>query len=208
MEQNDETDTDAHYRLARLLDARQERMLYTYRTHEKAADRLASRDRMRRWTSLILTAITAGTLLTSVVGALTNTFWTTIVVSVAAFLATFVSFLSDYFDFPGECKKHHDIAVKLRNVHNRYESLICDFETNQITLGEAQQSRDKMQLEEITLLTDAPRTTRCDYKKASKSIEKDEKPTSSQKEIDSHTPGRNVTNDTEKRKLFKWFSRK
>ena len=91
MEQNDETDTDAHYRLARLLDARQERMLYTYRTHEKAADRLASRDRMRRWTSLILTAITAGTLLTSVVGALTNTFWTTIVVSVAAFLATFVS---------------------------------------------------------------------------------------------------------------------
>lgn len=177
-------------RLIAQLDTRQDRMLYTYRTQEKAADKYERWDARRRWSSLALTTLTAGTLVVAVVGLVFNETWGNLLVAVIATLATLVSFIGDYFDFSGRSQAHAAAGVRLRLIHNRYESLINDLESSCISVDEGRRERDELQKEEATLLVEAPRTTRHDYTRANVGIQGDEKPSSTQEEIDGRTPGR------------------
>lgn len=187
----------ARKQLVSLLDARQDRMLYTYRTQEKAADRYAHRESVRKATTIVLTALTSGTLMTAIAGLLLNEVWGNFAVAALATLATLAAFLGDFLDFAGKAKAHQEAATKLRAIHNSYESLINDLASSAITLEEARQSRDRLQQQEEALLLGVARTTRRDYECAYKAIDGDEKPSSSQAEIDSRTPGRIPSNHDE-----------
>lgn len=186
---NDSVDSSRN-RLVAQLDARQDRMLYTYRAQEKAADKYERWDARRRWTSLALTTLTAGTLVVAVVGLVLNETWGNLLVAVIATLATMVSLIGDYFDFSGRSQAHAVAGVRLRSIHNRYESLINDLESGCISVDEARRERDELQKEEAIFLVEVPRTTRHDYTRANVGIQGDEKPSSTQEEIDGRTPGR------------------
>lgn len=174
------------------LDARKDRLLYTYRTQEKAADRYARWDASRRWTSLFLTVLTTGTLVVAVVGLVMDEVWGNLAVAVIAALATMVSFLGDYFDFAGHSRAHSVAGTEIRAIYNSYESLIGDIEAQCISVERARQVRDELQNEEATVLIEAPRTTKADYNRAARGITGDEKPFSTQAEMDARTPGREL----------------
>lgn len=177
-------------KLRALLDARADRLLYTYRTQEKAADRYEHWEKIRKRTSITLTVITTGTLITSIAGILLNEIWGNFVVAVIATLATGASFSGEFFDFKSRIAEHQKAAVGIRYLFQRYESLIADFDSSAISDEDARKVRDELEREEESILSTAPRTTRKDYEKASHAINSDEKPQSYQEEIDSRTPGR------------------
>ena len=83
-------------KLINLLDARADRLLYTYRTQEKAADRYESWERWRKRFSIGLTVVTTGTLITSIVGIILNEIWGNFAVAFIATLATGASFSGDF----------------------------------------------------------------------------------------------------------------
>ena len=182
-------------RLIQHLDVKQDRLLYTYKAQEKAADRYNRYNFWRRITSLLLTAFTTGAFLTTLTSLIGNQTLNVLLISGAAFLATVVSFLGDFFDFSEESKRHHNTAAEIRLLHNKYEWLICDLESGKIDYREARYLSEIIQEKEFQLLSMAPRTTRRDYKKASKAIDTDEKPISTQEDINKRSPGRNLIND-------------
>lgn len=165
-------------------------MLYTYRTQEKAADRYKQWEKCRKTSSILLTALTAGTFLASLGGLLSDPQLSTVLVSGAATLVTMLTVLGESVDWKRSIEDHSAAAVNLRAIHNRYESLTWDIEHNTIYLGEAIAKRDELEKDERNLLSKSPRTTRRDYCKAEKAIERDEKLQSTQMEIDNRTPWR------------------
>ena len=170
-------------KLIHLLDARADRLLYTYRTQEKAADRCESWERWRKRFSIGLTVVTTGTLITSIVGIILNKIWGNFAVAFIATLATGASFSGEFFDFKAK-------IAELRYLFERYESLISDLDVSAISDEDARKIRDELELKEHDVLSTAPRTTSRDYKKANIAINGNEKPQSSQEEIDNRTPGR------------------
>lgn len=177
-------------KLIYLLDARADRLLYTYRTQEKAADRYGHWEKIRKRLSISLTVITTSTLLTSIAGILLNKVWGNFAVAVIATLATGASFSGEFFDFNSRIAEHQKAAVEIRYLFEKYESLISDLNASAISNEEARKLRDKLEREEQNILLTAPRTTAKDYNKAKAAIDNNEKIQSSQKEIDSRTPGR------------------
>jgi len=177
-------------KLIHLLDARADRLLYTYRTQEKAADRYESWERRRKVFSIGLTVITTSTLITSIVGIISNEIWGNFAVAFIATLATGASFSGEFFDFKTKIAEHRKSAVEIRYLFERYESLISDLEASAISDEYARKIRDELELKERDALSTAPRTTSRDYNNASIAINGNEKPQSSQEEIDNRTPGR------------------
>ncbi|WP_288749396.1 SLATT domain-containing protein [uncultured Corynebacterium sp.] len=173
--------------LTGLLDARRDRMLYTYRTQEKAADRYQQWEKCRKTTSIILTALTAGAFLASLGGLFFDPEVNAVLVSGAAALATMLTFLGESVDWKMSVEAHRAAAVDLRAIHNRYESLTWDIENDAISLEDALVKRDELERDERNLLSKSPRTTRGDYNKADEAIKGNEKPQSTQKEIDART---------------------
>lgn len=177
-------------KLIHLLDARADRLLYTYRTQEKAADRYEFWERWCKRFSIGLTVITTGTLITSIVGIILNEIWGNFAVAFIATLATGASFSGEFFDFKAKIAEHKKSAVEIRYLFEKYESLISDLEVSAISDENARKIRDELELKEHDVLSAAPRTTSRDYNKANAAISGNEKPQSSQEEIDNRTPGR------------------
>lgn len=173
--------------LTGLLDARRDRILYTYRTQEKAADRYQQWEKCRKTTSIILTALTAGAFLASLGGLFFDPEVNTVLLSGAAALATMLTFLGESVDWKRSVEAHRAAAVDLRAIHNRYESLTWDIENDAISLEDALVKRDELERDERNLLSKSPRTTKGDYNKADEAIKGNEKPQSTQKEIDART---------------------
>lgn len=159
-----------------LLEDRRDRILYTYKAHEKEADRIDRIERWRKRASIVLTAVSATTFLVSFASAIGSEQAANLIISFIALLATGVSLASDAFDLPGQSKNHARAARELRSIFQDYEALIVDLETGLITCAEATAKRDRLAIREKQTLESIPvRTTRKNYKRASKALETDEK---------------------------------
>ncbi len=191
-------DMSSRDKLIALLDARKDRMLYTYKAHEKAADRYAQREQFRKRVSILLTVLTTGTLVTSIAGLILNEVWGNFAVAVLASIATAASFSGEFFDYKSCIQVHSTAGVKVRILYQKYESVISDLECGAITESEARTLRDALQKEEEEILADLPRTTKKDYEAASTAIGSNEKPQSLQSEIDARTPGRMMSVEVSK----------
>lgn len=159
-----------------LLEDRRDRILYTYKAHEKAADRIDCIERWRKRASIFLTAVSATTFLVSFASAIGSEQTANLIISFIAFLTTGVSLASDAFDLPGQSKNHATAARELRSIFQDYEALVVDFETGLITFAEVTEKRDELAMREKQTLESIPvRTTRKNYERASKALETDEK---------------------------------
>ena len=157
-----------------------ERMKFTYKSHEKAADRYDLYERRRRMALIVLTALSAGTLIVSIFAIVDQETWGNLTVAVLATLASLSSLLGDYLDFSGKSQQHQIAAVKTRSLFVRYEDLVGDLLSGAVTPVKARKRRDKMREEEGDILADIVRTTRKDYDRASKALESDEKTSEAQ----------------------------
>lgn len=182
-------DSDGLGPIRHQLAVRQDRILYTYRTQEKAADRFHGYESIRKWLSLILTAFTAGTFITVLAGWLfSSEIVGSVITAAIALIATGVSFAADYLRFSENAETHSKSAVKLRGVYGEYESLIVSIDAGVVDMHEAVARRDEIFRLEQDLLEVAPRTTTNDYNKANDAINGSEKPVTPQNELESRVP--------------------
>lgn len=161
---------DARYDLESQLRDCYGRVAYSHKTHEKMAERDASRLRRSKWATIILSALTTG----GAVGVFFDK--TSLVASIAtALLATasliFNSYMKD-LDPGASAQRHREIASKLWNVREAYLSLLTDIRDRAVTLEALRKRRDQVQGELRKIYTSAPHTDAKAYGEAQDALKK------------------------------------
>ncbi|RKS07193.1 hypothetical protein DFP74_2850 [Nocardiopsis sp. Huas11] len=164
------------------------RVVYSHKTHEKQADICFRRHRLQQAALIVLTAISSGTFLAAVVGALGNPVLTSLATSFIALLVTGISLATKTFKFSEEADAHRDIASRLWDVRESYLSLIADLMSDAVSYTEARERRDELQATTHAAYTDAPRTSSKAYVRASEGLQRNEELTFTSHEIDLFLP--------------------
>lgn len=100
-------------------------VLYTYDAHWDIVNRLRSRQTGIKVTQIVLTALSTGGFLTSVIAGIP---WYSWVGGLTSAIALALNLYSLNFDLPAEIKSHTDAANELWDVREAYKSLLVDFD--------------------------------------------------------------------------------
>lgn len=161
------------------------RVVYSHKTHEKAAEIENSKADTVKWINVILTTLTSGTIVSTI---FTNQ---SLLVYVSAFLSALtLAFIIFQLSFDPEQKaeKHRQSAKELWYVREKYVNLIADIMNNRLSEEAISSKRDQF-VDELKLIYKfAPITTSLAYKKAQKALKINEELTFSDKEIDNFLP--------------------
>ena len=160
------------------------RVVYGHKTHEKQADICFKRHRLQQAALVGLTAISSGTFLAAVVGALGTPVLTSLVTSFIALLVTATSLATKSFKFDEEAAAHRDIASCLWDVRESHVSLIADLMSGAMPAEDARARRDELQEAARKAYADAPRTSAKAYGKAHDGLKNNEELTFTSREID------------------------
>lgn len=159
------------------------RVVYTHKTHERMADRCATKHNQYKVSQIILTALTS----TGAVGVVvTEETWLEIATVVVSFLTLFVSTYLKNFDLGSTAQKHRDAAAKLWNIRECYLSLLTDLPV--LDRQVAVKRRDELQMTLAALYQGVPQTDGKAYAEAQKRLKRMEDMTFSVEEIDCFLP--------------------
>jgi hypothetical protein len=161
------------------------RVAYSHKTHEKCADIVFKRMNRLKLIQIALSAVTTGGLLGSVFG---NTYWTTVLATIASTCLLAVNAYTKQTDLGALSQKHAQTAGKLWDIRETYISLLTDLKANAITLDEARKTRDQLQKNLLSVYQSAPRTTADAYLLAQGALKNNEELTFSDHEIDVFLP--------------------
>ncbi len=164
------------------------RVVYVHKTHEKQADICFGRHRLQQAALVVLTAISSGTFLAALVGALGNPVLTSLTTSFIALLVTVVTLATKSFKFGEEAEAHRDIASCLWDVRESYLSVIADLVSGATSAADARVRRDELQEASRKAYAGAPRTTSKAYGKAQDGLKNNEELTFTSREIDLFLP--------------------
>lgn len=161
------------------------RVVYSHKTHEKEAEIASSQVTITKWVNIVLTALTLGTLISTIV---TSQF---ILVRISAGLATLtLAFIIFQLSFNPEAKaeKHRYLAKELWYIREKYVNLMADIINSKISDDTIATRRNEL-IEELKLIYKfAPTTSPKAYKKAQGALKMDEEFTFSDDEIDQFLP--------------------
>ncbi len=164
------------------------RVVYSHKTHEKQADICFRRHRWQQAALIVLTAISSGTFLASLLGVLANPQLVSLATSFIALLVTATSLGTKTFKFSEEADAHRDIASRLWNVRESYLSLITDLMSGASSDSEARTRRDELQEATHAAYAAAPRTSGNAFSRASDGLKNNEEMTFTSREIDCFLP--------------------
>lgn len=164
------------------------RVVYSHKTHEKQADICFRRHRRQQAALIVLTAISSGTFLASVLGVLVDPQLASLATSFIALLVTATSLGTKTFKFSEEADSHRDIASQLWDVRESYLSLISDLMSGTTTAADARARRDELQEATRAAYADAPRTSGKAFSRARKGLKDNEEMTFTSREIDLFLP--------------------
>ncbi|SRR6266545_4912899 len=160
------------------------RAAYTHKAHEKQADLCFQSHRWQQRLLVALTVVSSGTFLASLLGLFLDESWAALVTSFIALLISAINLGTKTFKYGEETQKHRDIAAKVWNLRESYQSLIVDLQSRAITVDEGRAQRDRLQHEALEIYSDAPRTTPKAYANAQKALKENEDLTFSDRELD------------------------
>jgi hypothetical protein len=160
------------------------RVAYTHKTHEKQADLCFQKHRRQQWFLVGLTVVSSGTFLASLLGLVLDQSWSALVTSFIALAVTALNLGSKTFNFGEETQRHREVAAKMWNLRESYQSLIVDLQSEAIPLDAARAERNRLQEEAFAIYSDAPRTTGKAYVRAQEALKEREDLTFSTREID------------------------
>jgi hypothetical protein len=160
------------------------RVAYTHKTHEKQADICFQSFRRQQRLLIVLTVISSGTFIASLLGLLVDKSWGALITSFIALLVSAINLGTKTFRYGEETQRHRDVAAKIWMLRESYQSLIVDLQSGSITLDEGRAQRDKLQQEAFDIYSDAPRTTAKAYMRAQAALKENEDLTFSPREID------------------------
>lgn len=159
------------------------RVVYSHKTHEKMADRCATRMMQYKMAQILVTALTSS-------GAVGVVMFDDIRLKLATALLSFLSlFIAAYlknFDPGGIAQKHRDTASKLWGVRESYFSLITDLGV--LEPDEARTRRDALQEQLEPIYASSPSTDSKAFAAAQDALKNNEELTFSASEIDCFLP--------------------
>ena len=160
------------------------RVVYAHKTHEKAREIESSRVVGVKWANIILTTLTSGTLLSTVITNSRALLYTSAALA-AATLAFVIFQLS--FDPEKAAEGHSKAAKDLWFMRELYINLLTDLRSG-LDVGDASQRRDELTTQLRDVYDRAPNTTSKAYKAGGKALKVNEDMTFSAGEIDKFLP--------------------
>lgn len=160
------------------------RAAYTHKTHEKQADLYFQKHRRQQRLLIVLTVVSSGTFLASLLGLVMNESWAALVTSFIALLVSAINLGTKTFKYGEDTQKHRDVAAKVWNLRESYQSLIVDLQSGAITPEEGRAERNRLQQQAFEVYGDSPRTTSKAYTRAQEALKANEDLTFSPHEID------------------------
>ena len=159
------------------------KVMYTYTTQIIHAGRLKKRSNVLKWILLILSALSTGGFIGTLVTDQTIMLW------ISGLCSTVILVLTSYFkdqDLFEKYTTHYTTANKLWLMRERYLSLLTDFSI--MSHDEIIKQRDILIDETSKIYDEAPLTDEKSYKRAQKALKKDESQFFSRKEINLMLP--------------------
>lgn len=164
------------------------RVVYTHKTHEKAADiALARLERIKNW-QIALSALTTGTLVSALADAFQQEAVATVLAGIFSSALLLLNTYTKRFDLGKDAQAHRGVAASLWDIRESYLSLLTDLESGALTADEARLRRDELQEELGSIYASAPSTNGRAYKKAQEALKYNEDYTFSDDELDAFLP--------------------
>ncbi|MHA7064077.1 SLATT domain-containing protein [Azospirillum argentinense] len=160
------------------------RVVYTHKTHEKAAEDDGKwADRSKLWQIGLSAIVTAGAITAIVVREAVP-----IITALVSAALTGLQAYQKNMDPASRAQKHRSAAAELWSVRESYLSLITDLAMRAIPIEEARRRRDELQERLSAVYNTAPATDAKAYGKAQKGLKQMEELTFSPGEIDKFLP--------------------
>jgi hypothetical protein len=164
------------------------RAAYTHKTHEKQADICYRKHISQQRLLLALTAISSGAFLASLFGLVLSKEWGSLATSFIAVLVSAITLATKNFKHGEETQQHRDVAAKLWNIRESYQSLVVDLQSGECSSADGRARRDQLQEQYAAILSEAPRTTAKAYAAAQDGLKNRQDLTFSDDEIDALLP--------------------
>lgn len=160
------------------------RVVYSHKTHEKAREIESRRVTLVKWTNIVLTTLTSGALLETLI---TNARAGVITSAILSALALAFVIFQFSFNPESEADRHRMAAKELWYIREKYVNLLSDL-SSEISLAEATKRRDELTDELKDVYAQSPNTSPGAYKAAQKALKISEDMTFSDTEIDQFLP--------------------
>jgi len=161
------------------------RAVYSHKTHEKCADILLTRLSHIKIAQIVLSAITAGTFLSTFLGVGNAAAVAGVVVSTV--LLVLNAYTKNY-DLGELAQKHKQAANDIWLIREQYLSLLTDLAVGGKTTDAIQVERDRLVASLHAVYAGSPSTTYAAYRQAQIALQRNEEMTFSDQEIDAFLP--------------------
>lgn len=163
------------------------KVVYTYTAHHKIQNRLEALSTGVKITQIILTAISTGGFLATVI---TNQYLLAWIGGISSALSLGLNLYMKDSNFNLRIKNHKDAADELWDIREKYSSLITDFDD--LALDEIRNKRNDIQAEWSIVNKKYPGTDNKGYKAAQKSLQNEEEQTFNAGEAELFLPATHV----------------
>ena len=159
------------------------KIAYTYTAHHKIEDRIIFWDKFIRITQIVLTAISTGGFLGTVITSKVVLCW---IGGIAAALSLALNLYSKDFKLQSDARVHKDAADELWDVREAYVSLLTDMEA--LPVETIMEKRDSLQTAVSNINKKYPGTDHRGYLAAQKALKQDEEQTFNEGEAEKLLP--------------------
>jgi hypothetical protein len=161
------------------------RAVYSHKTHEKCADTLLSRLSHIKIAQIILSAITTGSFLSTILGAGKEAAVAGVIISTCLLI---LNAYTKNYDLGELAQKHKQAANDIWLIREQYLSLLTDLASGNKPAETAQAERDRLVIALHSVYAGSPSTTYTAYKKAQDALKRNEEMTFSDEEINAFLP--------------------
>lgn len=164
------------------------RVVYSHKTQEKSADRLALVEGWTKIAQITLSGITTGGLVAVLFGDPTTAVGPARLAAVCSTLLLILNLYIKDRDPGRRSQQHKEAAGELWGLRESYLSLLVDLRSGVLTHEEIRRRRDELQEALAATYAKAPRTTSRAYRMASAGLREREELTFNDKELDQFLP--------------------
>lgn len=161
------------------------RVVYTHKTHEKCADILLARLSKIKLAQIVLSALSTGGFISTLLGAGVVGSVFGVIVSTALLI---LNAYTKNYDLGELAQKHKQAASDIWLIRESYLSLITDLVSRSAPLAVVLKGRDNLLERLHGIYSGSPSTTYAAYRKAQGALQKNEDMTFSDAEIDAFLP--------------------
>lgn len=155
------------------------KVCYSLTSHEKEIHHLTKVEKIIKLSQIILSAISAGSIITSILG---QEFWAQIIASILSVLLLILNSITLKFDISSDISRHSNATNKLWLIREEYLSVLTDFDD--LELEDIRERRNKLLIRTSEIYSSSPKTSSKSYTETQKALKEDEEQFFSEEELD------------------------